>query len=298
MEREVGAAAAHNSSIEQVARASLVGSIKESSMQTPLQYLMSVLLCCAPATLKGTNAEDRSIQPVKEWVGLLATQEETKAAPLNRSITTESEWKQLWKAWRPDESLPSIDFSKHIGIVQLGGMYHVRFQLKVSPHGDLKVSWHPLHTPSRGYGYGIAVIERNGILSVEGNALNAGVHNDSEKTLLHWLSQSELVVQGEIVSEPSRASEEVGVVYYLCDFKVVDTIKGRHGADGKLPIRITRYELEEGDRLPELRKGSRCILFLKNAGSVGTPRWTTVEVWFSVQRYSPTLVRELKRLAK
>lgn len=126
----------------------------------------------------------------------------------------------------------------------------------------------------------------------------AGAHNDSEKTLLHYLSRSELVIQGEIVSEPSRASEEVGTVYYHCDFKVVDTIKGRHDADGKLPIQITRFELEKDDRHPELRKGGRCILFLKNEGNVGMPRWTTVEVWFSVQQYTPTMVRELKRLAK
>jgi hypothetical protein len=119
----------------------------------------------------------------------------------------------------------------------------------------------------------------------------------SDDTLRYFLSKSDLVVLGEITSNASRSSEEVGAVNYACDFQMAEVLKGRKPADEAIPVIVTRFELEEGDRLPELKKGCKCILFLRNTGTGDKPRWETADVWFGFQRPSPSMARVLKKLA-
>lgn len=117
------------------------------------------------------NAEERDVVPSKEWHGLLVRETDTKLAPKAEYLNTNKAWQQLWKAWRPDEQVPVIDFAKQIVIVKLGGMYPVRFQLKLTDKQDLTVKWHPLHPSKKGFGYGIAVVERGEIQIVNGKAI-------------------------------------------------------------------------------------------------------------------------------
>jgi hypothetical protein len=121
--------------------------------------------------------------------------------------------------------------------------------------------------------------------------------SSSDDTLRFYLAKSDLVVLGEIRSEVTRSSEEVGAVYYACEFRIADVLKGRKQADESIHIIVTRFELDEGDRLPELKKGCKCILFLKNTGSGEKPRLETSDVWFGFQRPSPSMARLLKKLA-
>ena len=119
----------------------------------------------------------------------------------------------------------------------------------------------------------------------------------SEETLRYFLAKSDLVVLGEIASEPTRTSEEVGVVYYLCDFQIADVLSARKPTEESIRVKITRFEADEADRMPELKKGCRCILLLKNVGGNEQPKWETADVWFGFQRPSPSLATTLKRLA-
>ena len=62
-------------------------------------------------------------------------------------------------------------------------------------------------------------------------------------------------------------------------------------------MNIIRFELEDGDHLPELKKGGKLILFLRRADAGATPVWQTADVWFGAQRASPWMARSLKGLA-
>lgn len=119
----------------------------------------------------------------------------------------------------------------------------------------------------------------------------------SEDNLSYFLSRSNLVVLGKITSEPARTSEEVGVVQYSCDFQIADSLSAMKPNEESIHVNITRFELDEADRNPELKKGCKCILFLKNVGGIETPKWETFDVWFGFQRPSPSMAKTLKRLA-
>jgi hypothetical protein len=106
-----------------------------------------------------------------------------------------------------------------------------------------------------------------GILALATSARAA----DGDDTLRSYLAKSDLVVLGEITSEPSEFMKEIGVANYVCDFKIAQVLKGNKPAGDTVRVNIVRFERDEEDRLVELKKGSKCILFLKKAAAGETP---------------------------
>ncbi len=122
-------------------------------------------------------------------------------------------------------------------------------------------------------------------------------NSGADDTLKYYLSKSDLAVHGIIVSEPLAAFREAGVPHYNCDFKVSDVLKGDASLKGKtIRVHIIRFEMDEKDRHPHLKKDGECILFLKGA-SPDVPSWVTADFWFGVQYPSPCMASSLKRLA-
>jgi len=133
-----------------------------------------VLLGCVFACLahQGTaRAEDREVKAAQTWTGLLDEKKLTEAAPAKGYLADAAEWKKLWEAWRPGEKLSEVDFKRQLVLVNLTGMYPVRHALKLTAEGDLKVQLNPMVPPKPGFGYGIAVVERAGIKSISGKAI-------------------------------------------------------------------------------------------------------------------------------
>jgi hypothetical protein len=121
--------------------------------------------------------------------------------------------------------------------------------------------------------------------------------DSGDDTLRSYLKKSALVVLGEITSEPIGMSTEAGVLNYICDFRIAEVLDGERPADDTIRVAIIRFENSDADRIPELKQGSRWILFLKSAPRGATPVWETADVWFGVQRPSPWMARSLKRLS-
>jgi len=120
--------------------------------------------------------------------------------------------------------------------------------------------------------------------------------DDSDDTLKFYLSKSDLVVLGEIITEPMGIIKELGVPNYICEFEISDVLKGNSELKGQIiKINIMRFEMEEKDRHPLIQKNSELILFLKSTGS-DVPSWATVDFWFGVQYPSPWMAKSLKRL--
>ena len=122
--------------------------------------------------------------------------------------------------------------------------------------------------------------------------------DESDETLNYYLSKSECVASGTMVSEPIGISYEAGVVEYICDFKVSEVFKGVGMTNGTTTrVAIVRFEQGTPDRNPLIKKGAACILFLKDS-SRGIPKWRTADFWFGIQPFSSTLARSLRRLAQ
>ena len=74
--------------------------------------------------------------------------------------------------------------------------------------------------------------------------------DEGEDTLRFYLAKSDLVILAKIASAPKRASEEVGGVYYSCDFQIAEVLRGQKPAEDTIRVTIARFEREEADRLP------------------------------------------------
>lgn len=118
----------------------------------------------------------RVVQPTKlklvnEWMGQLDDKKLAELAPAKGYITNEAEWKKLWKAWRPTEEAPAVDFTKHLVLVGTGGSYPLAHDVRVADQGELMIRLSPRVPPKLAPGYGIAVIERGPVKSIRGKAV-------------------------------------------------------------------------------------------------------------------------------
>jgi hypothetical protein len=121
--------------------------------------------------------------------------------------------------------------------------------------------------------------------------------DDGDETLNGYLSKADLVVVGKITADPMAIIHESGVPNYICEFLVSDVLKGDAKLKGQvIKVNIMRFEMDEKDKHPLIKKDGECILFLKKAAP-DIPSWVTVDFWFGVQNPSPWMVRSLKRLA-
>jgi len=122
--------------------------------------------------------------------------------------------------------------------------------------------------------------------------------DESDDTLRFYLSKSDLVVLGTIVTEPIGLSGEAGVVNYVCDFKISEVCKGDAGLQGKTVwVNIGRFEADKKDIHPLVKKDAEALLFLKKTSGEAGPHWGTADFWFGVQRPMPWMARSLARLA-
>jgi hypothetical protein len=126
--------------------------------------------------------------------------------------------------------------------------------------------------------------------------------DDGDDTLRMYLSKSDVVLLGEFTADPlAGAIKELGVIHYQAEFKISQLLKGESLGErrvgGTIKVNIVRFEQEPEDRLPELKQGGNCILFLKCNDRQATPSYITSDVWFGVQRPSPWMATSLSRLA-
>ena len=126
------------------------------------------------------------------------------------------------------------------------------------------------------------------------------VAGDPEETLRFYLAKSDVVVLGEFTSEPIHKSNKFGS-HDQADFKIAQLLKwdapGEAQVGGTIKVHIMRFELEPEDRLPELKKGGKCFLFLECHDLKPAPSYITADIWFGVQRPNPFMGKSLSRVA-
>jgi hypothetical protein len=140
---------------------------------SPVVALLAVLVfLCSP----GVGAEDKLVKPVKEWTGKFPNKEDEGLmieAPKSGVITDEKAWTKLWKAWRPKEELPKIDFDKQFVIVGTAecAANKIGASFKLDDNGDLKGSFIATQIAGPGFVYMIVVMDREGVKTYKGNAI-------------------------------------------------------------------------------------------------------------------------------
>jgi hypothetical protein len=116
-------------------------------------------------------AERKQVDPISEWGGRFNDTMLKKEAPKNGVITDAKAFAKLWKAWRKDEKLPKVDFTKEFVVVTLASGPNSALPEFTLEGGHLKASDRQTLVGGDGFGYSLAVFSRKGVKKVNGRDL-------------------------------------------------------------------------------------------------------------------------------
>jgi hypothetical protein len=121
-----------------------------------------------PGKLKG-----KPVKPDREWVDVVKDNKLAEAAPKSGILVTAKDFEKLWKAWRKDEKVPEIDFKTKVVLVTVakGGPNKPRLSAVIDEKGNLKTTYISTLIGGPGFGYSIAVFDRKGIQTVNGQPI-------------------------------------------------------------------------------------------------------------------------------
>jgi hypothetical protein len=147
-------------------------------MFTRLFFPLLTLILCTSITLPALSAEGKEIKPVKEWKGSFPDEKDEplmKVAPGNGSyIANQKDWEKLWKAWRPKEELPKIDFDKQIVFVVSGQCAdnQITGTFQLTGQGDLLFGHEVTDRAGPGFVYRIWVVDLDGVKTIGGKPID------------------------------------------------------------------------------------------------------------------------------
>ncbi len=129
--------------------------------------MRTLLASCLVLSAVGlAHAEPKAVKPNKDWTGVMKDDTQKKLAPKDGFIVEAKEFEKLWKAWRTDEKLPEIDFTKEVVVVTLAsGPNYPRISAKLD-EGTLEINAISTLIGGEGFGYSIATFDRKGITKV------------------------------------------------------------------------------------------------------------------------------------
>ena len=138
----------------------------------------------APPTVSGVksvhssdNVIPISSAVIKQWVGIVLDAAEFNETPLRQVIVEQEVFEALWNSWRKGEEPPQVDFDSQF-VVVVASREDTFAGLSIeSPdaEGDAKLIL-PVHAspPAKGLSYAIAIIDRNGIKTIERKPIPLG----------------------------------------------------------------------------------------------------------------------------
>jgi hypothetical protein len=135
---------------------------------------MSRLTMAATLVLALSGAapgEEKQVTPSKDWVEIVNDETLKKEAPKGGVITDAKAFEKLWKAWRKDEKVPKVDFTKQFVVVTLAGGPNKPSISATLKDGDLKITAIQTLIGGDGFGYSIATFDRKGVTKVNGKEL-------------------------------------------------------------------------------------------------------------------------------
>jgi hypothetical protein len=123
------------------------------------------------------------------------------------------------------------------------------------------------------------------------------VGGDIEEGLRLFLAKSDVVALGEFTTEPVVKETNWEYRDYQADFKITQVIKWDAPGQTRVGEIIKVHILLEGaERLPEMKKGGECLLFLECHNLKPNPSYITADFYFGVQRPNKGLANALSRI--
>jgi hypothetical protein len=117
------------------------------------------------------DAKPVKVTPNRDWVAVISDENLKKQAPKEGLITDAKTFEALWKAWRPKEKVPTVDFKKEFAVVTLASGPNKPGISATLDEGDLKILARQTLIGGDGFGYSIATFSREGVKKVNGKEL-------------------------------------------------------------------------------------------------------------------------------
>jgi hypothetical protein len=141
--------------------------VSRSSLRWPLAAVVFALV----AAVAGAD-EAKKVPVLQKWDGKVKDETLRKASPTTGYIANEKDFEKLWKAWRPDEKVPKVDFKEELVVVGVAdGPNQVNLIPQVNDKGDLSILARATLVGGPGFSYQIATIKREGIKTVKGKPI-------------------------------------------------------------------------------------------------------------------------------
>src|SRR6266851_1934818 len=145
---------------------------EESVMLQRQGWLAGVLAVVIAALLTSTAlAEKTKIKTTKEWKGSVADEKLAKDAPA--CITDAKALEKLWKAWKIEDKMPEVDFTKEIVVLSTTPGSRLTIFANLDDKGNLEVGGLATRDFGEGFRYVIATVPREGVKTINGKDLPA-----------------------------------------------------------------------------------------------------------------------------
>lgn len=113
------------------------------------------------------RAEDeKRVVPNRNWVGVVNNEKLKAEGPKGVLITDQKTFAKAWKAWRPDEKVPDVDFKKELVVVTYAGGPNRPGIAATVKDGTLRIMARQTLIGGDGFGYSLATFDRKGITHV------------------------------------------------------------------------------------------------------------------------------------
>lgn len=116
--------------------------------------------------------EKKNVKPSQRWAGKVADSGKKQAAPKAGYLTKQADFEKLWAAWGLKDKAPKIDFTKQLIFVNMSsGPNSIGTSYSLDSKGNLTSLSRQTLIAGPGFGYGLDVLEREGIKSYQGKPI-------------------------------------------------------------------------------------------------------------------------------
>jgi hypothetical protein len=138
---------------------------------THLRGLLASLVALGLIALlaSAVHAEAKEVKPTKQWTGSVEDEKLQKEAPT--VIASAKTFEKVWKAWKPADKVPEVDFAKELVLVATTRGSRLSIRLLLEDSGNLKVGAIATRDLRPGFRYEMVVVPREGIKTVDGKEI-------------------------------------------------------------------------------------------------------------------------------
>jgi len=135
----------------------------------PILLAGLALLLAVSYPLHVFSASKKPVTSSQQWSGSVPDLSLSKAVP--EVILAEKDLENLWKVWKVQGPMPKMDFSRDLIVVQTTQGSRLRLSATLDENGDLKVLGAATMDLLPGFRYMVAVFNRKGVKTVNGQEL-------------------------------------------------------------------------------------------------------------------------------